>query len=214
MLSQEEFLLPPADDLVTYVEFVAVYLELRYFAAGFLRSYFPSLEEFHFIDELIRQDLDAESLLAATRLAGAAEPEPAAEVPALDRHGWRDRFDEAQPPPAPRRLARHKRSEAIAASLIRRAEAASGRGNHVRAAIRRTQAARHATAAIAHEQRELARAELSRLTRRLQAALGFTDNEARRVAQVARFAVGAVGRRRVDGRSPHALRPAIGVRRP
>ena len=96
VLEQEEFLLPPADERATYIEFVAVYLELRFFAASFLRSYFPSIEDYHYVDELIRQDVDAESLLAATRLAGAAEADTTADVPALDRHGWRDRFDEAQ----------------------------------------------------------------------------------------------------------------------
>ena len=41
VLLKDDFLLPPADDLETYVEFVAVYLELRYFAPRDLHGYFP-----------------------------------------------------------------------------------------------------------------------------------------------------------------------------
>ncbi len=71
VLRQEEYLLPPRSDATVYVEFVAVYLELRYFVPSFLRSYFPSLWDFHRIDELLRQDIEGEMLLAVTRPAGA-----------------------------------------------------------------------------------------------------------------------------------------------
>ena len=56
VLRQEEYLLPPKSDAVVYVEFVAVYLELRYFMPSFLRSYFPSLDDYHGTDALLMRD--------------------------------------------------------------------------------------------------------------------------------------------------------------
>ena len=67
VLGQEDLLLPPRSDASIYVEFVAVYLELRYFAASFLPRYFPGLENLEAVDELVRQDVDAERLFRATR---------------------------------------------------------------------------------------------------------------------------------------------------
>ena len=48
----EEEGLPPNDDRTVYVEFVAVYLELRHFLPSFLPIYFPSLEGSAVIDDL------------------------------------------------------------------------------------------------------------------------------------------------------------------
>ncbi len=67
VLGQEDLLLPPPSDESTYVEFAATYLELRYFAGSFLPRYFPGLEKLEAVDEVIRQDVDAESLFEAAR---------------------------------------------------------------------------------------------------------------------------------------------------
>jgi hypothetical protein len=176
VLRQEDFLLSPKDDRTVYVEFVAVYLELRYFLPSFLRGYFPSLEGSAMIDELLKQDVDGESLMAATRLAGASDRELRADAASLEPHGWRERVDEPQP--APRRLPARQRSDRTAEALLRKADRVSKLGNLVRAAILRTRAARYATPELAHVARDKARVELGRLSRRLQAALGFTDHEA------------------------------------
>ncbi len=45
VLRQEDYLLPPRDDLAIYVEFAAVYLELREFDASLLAAYFPAIDD-------------------------------------------------------------------------------------------------------------------------------------------------------------------------
>ena len=70
VLGQEDLLLPPRSDASIYAEFVAVYLELRYFAADFVPRYFPGLENLKAVDELVGRDVDAESLFRATRPQG------------------------------------------------------------------------------------------------------------------------------------------------
>ena len=71
VLGQEDFLLPPKTDLAVYVEFAALFLELRYFAANFLSSYFPAIEDLDRIDALLAEDVDAKGIFQATRLPGA-----------------------------------------------------------------------------------------------------------------------------------------------
>jgi hypothetical protein len=177
VLGQEDYLLPPKSELTVYVEFVAVYWELRYFAPGFLRSYFPALENLPDVEDLLRQDVDAEALLAATRPIGASVPDPLSEIPGDERPMVVDRYDGPQTAPQPRRLPARKRSDRTSAALEAKADRASKLGNQVRAAIWLARAARYANPDIAPATRDKARAELARLARRLQAALSFTDNE-------------------------------------
>jgi len=176
VLRQEEFLLPPRTDLSVYVEFVAVYLELRFFVPNFLRSYFPSIEDFSRVDEIVRIDLDGEALLAATRPHGAPHPTVMADVPSAER--VIERVDEAQPLVRPARVPARERSDRTAQTLSAKADHVARLGNLVRAATLRTRAARMATSDLSVALREQARADIARLVRRLQAALNFTDNEA------------------------------------
>src|SRR6185295_6987558 len=86
VLKQEDLLLPPKSDLSTYVEFAAVYLELRYFAPGLLGWYFPGIQHPHNVDAILREDIDVELLFSSTRLPGAADPSsivgaPGSELP-------------------------------------------------------------------------------------------------------------------------------------
>jgi hypothetical protein len=173
VLRQEDYLLPPKTDLTVYVEFVAVYLELRHFVPSFLRSYFPSIEDYHSIDELLKHDVDGEGLLAATRPPGISDPSWRGEAPAGERWGASIARDDQ-----PRRLPARKRSERIASALLSKADRVVALGNLVRAAILRTRAARYANPEMAHRAGDEARAELERLARRMQAALGFTSGEA------------------------------------
>ena len=118
MLRQEDFLLPPRDDFSTYVEFVAVYLELRYFARHLLPAYFPELRDIGRVDDIVGQDLDAAGLLAATRPAGAPD------MVAAERAGRRSRplpcpgvpSDRSRPGPG-----------AAAERLLEKAERVAGR---------------------------------------------------------------------------------------
>jgi hypothetical protein len=153
VLGQEKYLLPGADDTAVYVEFAAVYLELRFFAANLVPIYFPSLAAAtERIDRLLARDLDAEALFEQTRLAGAPTPVVRTDTKSDESHDyyWR---------------------------LVRSAERAERSGNAVRAAILRTRAARVAPAALTKPTRDDARADLQRLTDRLGAALQLSEAE-------------------------------------
>ncbi|MFN0246639.1 MAG: hypothetical protein ACKV2T_07005 [Kofleriaceae bacterium] len=67
VLRQEDLLLPPTDDSSTYVEFVALYLELVHFAPHAVARTFPAVFDRKAIDETIALDVDPIALLAATR---------------------------------------------------------------------------------------------------------------------------------------------------
>jgi len=168
VLRQEDFLLPPDRDLTTYVEFAALYLELRYFAPEFLKSYFPAIENLERIDELLAVDLDADWLFHATRPLGAPEQPPR-----------RDTISEEAGPavtePAPRR--RLALSMRAVDRMLDKAARVSVRGNLVRAAILRVAAAERGTAEQSRLARSDARADMERLAKRLQGALGFDDEE-------------------------------------
>ena len=66
VLGQEAFLLPPVSTVSVYVEFVAVFLELRYSAPDVLSAYFPSLDDFDRIEKLLSHDVDIDAILEFT----------------------------------------------------------------------------------------------------------------------------------------------------
>ena len=58
MLRHDDLVLPPYDDREVYIEFAALYLELRYFAPGLLVSSFPGIAQFEALDAMFGADLD------------------------------------------------------------------------------------------------------------------------------------------------------------
>jgi hypothetical protein len=167
VLGQEDFLLPPRDDFSTYVEFAAVYLELRYFARHLLPAYFPELRDIGRVDDIVGQDLDAAGLLAATRPAGAPDMAPRGELPG------------GAAPPLPRRaeLSVSPRARRAAERLVEKAERVARSGNVVRAAILRTRAAQQLDGPNALAAREAAQDDLARLVQRLDAVCGFSTDD-------------------------------------
>jgi hypothetical protein len=157
VLEQERYLLPPADDTTTYIEFAALYLELRHFAADLPAVYFPTLGRLQHIDNVLDQDIDAARLLAETRPPGAPDLLPPAPLEEEKEPL------EATAPPTGDECRR----------LIAAADRAEWRGNDVRAARLRFRAVRGG----AKDQAAAARADLDRLAKRLQAALGLDDAE-------------------------------------
>jgi hypothetical protein len=153
VLVQESYLLPDASEQAFYIEFAAVYLELHYFAANLLPSYFPAIRDFEAIRRLLVQDLDPDALFRLTRLPGAPAPVLPEDTRSDEAHFyyWK---------------------------LMHSAERAAKSGDIVRAAIVRTRAARVAPASHARETRDQAEDDLKKLTQRLQAALQLTDAEA------------------------------------
>ncbi len=93
VLRQEDLLLPPGDDPGAYVEFVALYLELRHFAPRALAQTFPILHGANLVDETIALDLDAALVLAAAR------PERAPATPLVDGAQPDGASKNSRPPP-------------------------------------------------------------------------------------------------------------------
>jgi hypothetical protein len=159
VLQQENCLLPPQDDLSVYIEFAAVYLELRYFRTNLRGTYFPALRDFQAVDQLLARDVDADLLFRETRLPGAPHPVILTDTSSDESQDyyWR---------------------------LMRTAERAGREGDAVRAAIVRTRAARVAPVALMQHTRAKARADLEFLTRHMQDALQFSEQEAQGWLQV------------------------------
>ncbi|HUG93648.1 MAG TPA: hypothetical protein VML55_22605 [Planctomycetaceae bacterium] len=169
---QEGFLLLPCRAAAEYVEVAAVYLELRMFAPHCLPAYFPALlGEFDRVDDVMAEDLDANRLFADTRPRGA--PFPTATTALVTDNAAPPQPSQSEP------LANGKPRPRAFARLMRKADKVSAQGNRVKAAILRTRAARYGDAESAAAARAGAARELDELVRRLQAALGFDDHEAR-----------------------------------
>ncbi|HEY5311302.1 MAG TPA: hypothetical protein VIK18_02240, partial [Pirellulales bacterium] len=169
VLRGEDLLLPPVDETSAYVEFAAVYLELRWFAPGLLPDYFPSLEQGQAVDELLAEDLDAAAILAETRLPGAQEPDEDETAGEEEWPGFRFGAESIHP---------QKQSERRHCRLMERGDRARGRGNHVRSAMVRWQAALVIGPKLARSARAEARQDIQRLTDRLQAALDLPADAA------------------------------------
>ncbi|MFO0878112.1 MAG: hypothetical protein U0840_12245 [Gemmataceae bacterium] len=141
-----------ASDMAVYVEFAAVYLELRYFAASLLPNYFPGIRDFGKIEALLSRDVEGKQLYDATRLEGASDP-----VQPVD-----SRSDDTQE---------------LYWKLVRLAQQEALQDNLVGAAILRMRASRVATAAQTLPTRMEAEKDIAQLGKRLQAALHLTDAE-------------------------------------
>ncbi len=174
VLRQEYFILPADDVRTVYEEFAAVFLELRYFAPHRLPTYFPAFTDFDSINGILAEDVDAAGLFAATRLEGAADPQPAppTEIDELaapdeppDQESSQASLPAASVDDAPRKYRR----------LLRWADRASLRGNLVRAAVFRMRALPLAPTGQVGPTRSAARREIEQFGVRLQKALGFAD---------------------------------------
>jgi hypothetical protein len=152
VLTQDRWLPPGATDRQTYVEFAAVYLEMRQFAASLLPNYFPGIRDFGKIEQLLARDVDAAELFTRTRLAGAADP-----IQPVDM-----RSDESQE---------------VYWKFVRSAQKAAIKGNTVGAAILRMRASRVAPAALTLPTRQEAEKDIAQLTRRLAEALTLSETE-------------------------------------
>ena len=151
VLLEDRWLVASAAEHTFWVEFAAVFLELRYFAKTLLPIYFPSLDV-GAVDELLRRDLDAAKLFEDTRLAGAPDPITPTDTASDESHDFFYKLE-------------------------RSAERAAETGNLVRAAILRTRAARVAPANLTRSTRAEAEADMHRLAARLEPPLELTPAE-------------------------------------
>lgn len=127
VLLAEHLVAPNSDAIAQYCAFAATYLDLISFDSHLVASYFPTLPSVHKVGATLSQDVDGTQLLAETRPDGAADPHL---EPSPDLQWEAPESDEA--------VARCRLDPALA---LGRADEAEQRGNHVRAAILRTQVA-------------------------------------------------------------------------
>jgi hypothetical protein len=166
VLAQEAYLLPPTSACSEYVEFAAVFLELRYFAPDLLSCYFPSLDSLNRVEEILAEDVDADAILQLT--AEVKTDDPSRPAPS---------GEEANAGPAPAVGLTGPPSRRTYESLLRRAERAARHGNDVRAAILHTRAAAIEDHGRAVKAAALAAADLRRLSKRLGQALRTESSE-------------------------------------
>lgn len=164
VLRHEDFLLPPRDARTAYVEFAALYLELKHFAPQALPRYFPALRnDFDRVDKILAMDVDDQTLLEATRLPGCTHSvEPTSDLPSAPS----TEVPEFRPSPCP---------EALYTRLMRRSERARNVGNYVRSAVLRARAQSVLDPVLAKRASDGAGTDLRHLVRRLQEALNLTE---------------------------------------
>src|SRR5690606_38614732 len=73
VLLNDNHLFPAATDYETYVEFVAVYLELRYFAPYAVECYFPAIRDWRAVSRLVSQDVNHRQLYEQVRSDGLGD---------------------------------------------------------------------------------------------------------------------------------------------
>lgn len=153
VLTEDGYLAESADERTVYMEFVAVFLELQFFAASLLAHSFPALRNQDRIQQMLNRDVNAADLFSRTRLAGAPDPIVRSDTRSDESHDyyWK---------------------------LVGKAERASKEGNTVGAAIIRTRAARVAPAAYTIFTHNQAEADLNQLIGRLKTALQLSAAEA------------------------------------
>jgi hypothetical protein len=146
-----------------YRLFAAVFLDRLFFAPGELERVFPSLPEPATVAAVLAEDVDAAALLARSRPAGAADPER--EPPPEQQ--W---LESAPPAESPIEL-----PPGEPGSLLGRALDAERKGNFVRAAVLRTQAASRLAGAEQERANALARSAVGELVERLGAVLDWDE---------------------------------------
>jgi len=153
VLVQDNLLAPKADDKAAYAEFAAAFLETRLFNPAHVAVYFPSLPPAAAVESVLAADIDAPRVFASTRPAGAPDPAPKSDDQADESYDFYYR-------------------------LRRQATRASALGDTVAAAIAHTRAARVAPGNLTAVAQGSAQNDIFALVRRMQLALGVSDEEA------------------------------------
>ncbi|MGC3966361.1 MAG: hypothetical protein QM775_03015 [Pirellulales bacterium] len=162
VLKQENLLLPPVDDTSIYIEFVAVYFELKFFAPRLLADYFPSVRDWAAIEELLEQDFPGKQWFAATRLPGSPEPHEQTiddEETLVER-----RADPSATNP-------RKQSDRLYCRMMNIADRARVNGNDVRSSLMALVGRAAHRSEIGRAAREQGREDLRHLSERLAAAV-------------------------------------------
>ena len=160
VLSRENLLFPEADDREVYIEFVASFWEMHYYAPADRQWRFPCVRHWTRLEELLSQDVAHAQLWQSCQLDTSPLAETAVATAA-------DEIVHSAPVSKSGIRARTKQH-------ISRAVRAVSRGNGIRAAILR---ARLAEEANSGEEAQAAVDELQSVVRRLQPILGLSQDD-------------------------------------
>jgi hypothetical protein len=163
VLAKDGLLFADPTDLDVYVEFLAVYFELRYFAPDQLSSYFPAIQDWAALQRLADLDVHHASIFEIVQSSLANDARRGVATPGASAPGRREAL------PAWRFRGRDLGGRAARAAAV---------GNGVKAAILLTRAA----GAAAEEEHQAppvaALRELRGVVRRLQPVLQLSDADA------------------------------------
>ncbi len=169
ILTKDDNLFPSPTDYETYVEFAAVYLELRYFASADLGIYFPAIRNWQSIDRIVSADVDHAAIFQRLQSFGADEVR-ASTKPGESLGSASDSLSDRSRAVRPISLAEFRRMQA-------QAESAAVLGNGVKATLIHMRAALAGPEEHAAEAEGAAGVELRKVVQRLQKALDLTDEE-------------------------------------
>ncbi len=203
VLKREGFLRSEVTQTDVYIEFAAVFSELKRFQPHCLATYFPAFSDLDRIDELLCRDVDVIGLFEQTRLPGSVEPQSISghlttfeelhHIAGFDddsshadtSYGQAQSDVDAIDWPAlteacaTRLNAGSRQNLRIFTKLMRRADKAFMRGNAVAAALLQMRASQFASPELRDEAINGALKDMQRLVHRLQAALGFNETAAK-----------------------------------
>jgi hypothetical protein len=175
VLVRDKYLAHWADDLDSFAQFAALFLEFAFFAPEDVAVYFPLIQSVVSAAAAAGEGINPEEVLKATKPPGAADREA---------RGAADGGAAVTPAGGLKRRA--SRDVKNIEGLLRRARESDAVGNDVRAAIYRMRAYRAsgtATGGTSRDSRTTVYAEalrdLDQLVARLKAALGLEDSVAR-----------------------------------
>ncbi|MBW2454419.1 MAG: hypothetical protein JRI68_07905 [Deltaproteobacteria bacterium] len=175
ILKHDDLVLPPYSDREVYVEFAALYYELRYFAPGLLITTFPGLSSYPQVDEVLAKDVDVQPLLEDRRPAEVDRPAATAILGGTSAPSFSAPASFALSDRLPARPVK----ERAHGRLLRRAAAARRRGNDVKAALLASRAASVEDEKLARAAQAEVREAVASLGDRLTAALRGSDPGAR-----------------------------------
>ncbi len=168
VLLHDGLLFPEPTAWETYVEFTAVYFELKHFAPRDIPLYFPALADLGRVEATLIQDIEPDACFQQTRLADAPFPNssPVDDLRSMGRaSSWR-----GPSPDTPAAMTWIQKWSA-------RATRASQVGNHVRSAMSWWKAAEAAPKRQATAMRGDAERELRRVIDPLDRLVGLTPEE-------------------------------------
>ncbi len=181
VLTEEHHFRRPPNPREAYIHFAVLYGELSFFACRLLPVYFPSLKNRPDIEEILKADIDEETLFHKTRPREAPLPD---EFSFLDMgektSGFTKKVSEMFPKPREKKPGpsfAEPLSPEGQENFLRKADEARDKGNIIRVAIAHTYLAQRKNSSKEKTIPPQALAHLEQLTKRLQWALQLTDEE-------------------------------------